>query len=154
MVKTEKKLTGWHVFAIFGGAFGVIIAVNLFLAFSAVRTFPGLETANSYVASQTFDDRRAAQESLEWTVSAQQVEDELRLSITDADGAPVQVGKLEATVGRPTHVKDDMTPDFQFDGRSYVAFETLAPGNWNIRMKAKALDGTPFEQRVVFTVKD
>ncbi|PYG27017.1 FixH family protein [Pelagimonas varians] len=154
MIKAEKKLTGWHVFAIFGGAFGVIIAVNLFLAFSAVRTFPGLETSNSYVASQTFDDRREAQEALGWTVSAQQVGDELRLSITKPDGSPVQVGKLEATVGRPTHVKDDLTPDFQFDGRSYVARETLAAGNWNIRMKATALDGTPFEQRVVFTVKD
>ena len=54
----------------FVAAFGVIIGVNLVLALSAVRTFPGLEVKNSYVASQTFDERRAAQEALGWTVSA------------------------------------------------------------------------------------
>lgn len=154
MTKTERKLTGWHVLMIFGGAFGVIIAVNMVLAFSAVKTFPGLETKNSYIASQTFDDRRAAQEALGWTVEARNTGGLLILAISKADGTPVQVGKLTAVLGRPTHVKEDREPDFQFDGRAYVARETLAPGNWNIRMKATALDGTPFEQRVVFEVKE
>ena len=60
----EFKLTGWHVLAIFVGAFGVIIGVNVALAWNAVATFPGLEVDNSYIASQTFDDRREAQEAL------------------------------------------------------------------------------------------
>ena len=59
----EFKLTGWHVLAIFVGAFGVIIGVNVALAWNAVATFPGLEVDNSYIASQTFDDRREAQEA-------------------------------------------------------------------------------------------
>ncbi|MDJ0822721.1 MAG: FixH family protein [Paracoccaceae bacterium] len=150
---TERKFTGWHALAIFVGSFAVIIGVNLTLAFSAVNTFPGLETKNSYVSSQTFDDRRAAQLALGWTVEAEATGGLLILSITDADGKAVQAGTLEATLGRPTHVKDDRAPDFAYDGRAYVARETLAPGNWNIRMKATALDGTPFEQRVVFYVK-
>lgn len=149
----DRKLTGWHVLAIFVGAFAVIIGVNLTLAFNAVSTFPGLETKNSYIASQTFDDRRAAQEALGWTVDASAKGGLLILSISDADGRPVQAGTLEATLGRPTHVKDDRTPDFAYDGQAYVARESLAPGNWNIRMKATALDGTRFEQRVVFHVK-
>jgi hypothetical protein len=45
----------------------VIISVNLLLAFKAVSTFPGLEVKNSYVASQGFNDRKAAQEALGWT---------------------------------------------------------------------------------------
>ena len=32
MTTTERKLTGWHVLAIFVTAFGVIISVNLTLA--------------------------------------------------------------------------------------------------------------------------
>jgi len=60
----ERKLTGRHVLLIFVAAFGVIISVNLVLAYSAVNTFPGLEVRNSYVASQTFNDRKAAQEAL------------------------------------------------------------------------------------------
>ena len=66
----ERKLTGKHVLMIFAGAFGVIISVNLVLAYSAIKTFPGLEVKNSYVASQTFNERKAAQEALGWNVSA------------------------------------------------------------------------------------
>ncbi len=49
---TGRPLTGWHVLAMFVAGFGIIIGVNLTLAFKAVSTFPGLEVPNSYVASQ------------------------------------------------------------------------------------------------------
>lgn len=148
-----RKITGWHVFFGFAAAFSVIIAVNLVLAFSAVRTFPGLETKNSYIASQSFDDRRDAQEALGWSVEAMHSAGILELKITDADGQPVEVAALEATVGRATHVKDDVTPAFRFDGTAYFATVPLGAGNWNIRMLAKAENGTVFQQRVVL-IKD
>jgi nitrogen fixation protein FixH len=154
MAEKSFKLTGWHVLAIFIGAYVLIIGANMTLAVSAVRTFPGLETDNSYVSSQTFDDRRAAQESLGWAVSADYSDGRVILDIRDANGKPVEAAQLDATLGRPTHVKDDRTPDFRFDGSGYVAEETLAPGNWNIRMTAVAENGTPFEQRIVFFVRD
>lgn len=150
---SERRLTGWHVLGIFVGAFGVIFTVNGWLAYSAWSTFPGLEVKNSYVASQTFDDRKAAQESLGWTVGAHHKDGQLRLSITDTAGNPVMVGGLEATVGRATHVKQDVTPDFMFNGTDYVADVPLGDGNWNIRMKALSEDGTVFQQRVVL-IKD
>lgn len=148
----QKELTGRHVAMIFGGMFGVIITVNLTLAFNAVSTFPGLEVKNSYVASQTFDENRVSQESLGWSVLAQARAGQVSLSVTDADGTPVEVTKLDATLGRATHVKDDSTPDFKFDGTRYVASADLAPGNWNIRMVAEAADGTIFRQRVILHV--
>ncbi len=153
MAKTERKLTGWHVLAIFGGAFGVIIGVNVVLAVSAVKTFPGLEVKNSYVASQTFDTRRDAQEALGWNVWASAEGDRVVLSITDSDGKPVQVGNLHATLGRATNVKDDTNPKFAFDGKAYIANQKLADGNWNIRMTATSLDGIQFQQRVILHVK-
>lgn len=150
---TERKITGKHVAIGFVSAFGVIISVNLLLAYSAVKTFPGLEVKNSYVASQTFDKRRNAQEALGWDVGAHHNGGILRLSINDESGAPVRVAKLEATVGRATHVFDDVEPEFRFDGQGYVAEVPLGEGNWNIRMNAIAGDGTAFEQRVVL-IKD
>lgn len=149
----ERQLTGRHVLFIFLGAFGTIIAVNLFLAFSAVRTFPGLEVKNSYIASQEFNERKAAQEALGWQVRATHGGGVLRLAITDAQGQPVRVASLEATVGRATHVAEDQTPDFRFDGQGYVAPVTLAPGNWNIRMVARAEDGSAFQQRVILVTE-
>lgn len=145
----QREITGKHVLIGFVAAFGVIIGVNLVLAFSAIRTFPGLEVDNSYVASQQFDDRKAAQEALGWTVSADHSGGLLVLRITDNDGVPVAVADLDATVGRATHLQDDQTPDFRFDGNAYVASVPLGDGNWNIRMRARAHDGTLFEQRVV-----
>lgn len=148
-----RQLTGRHVAMIFVGAFGVIISVNLFLAWSAVSSFPGLEVKNSYAASQQFDERRDAQEALGWAVSARAAGGLLILSITDGAGVPVQAIELDAVLGRATHVKDDQRPDFKFDGQAYVAPIELAPGNWNIRMTATAMDGTKFQQRVVLRVE-
>lgn len=148
----QKQLTGRHVLMIFCGAFGVIISVNLLLAYSAVSTFPGLEVKNSYVASQQFDDRKAAQEALGWTVRADATDGQVILQITDAEGLPVRVGALQAVVGRATHVGDDITPEFFFDGVAYTAPIDLAGGNWNIRMTALAENGTPFSQRVILHV--
>lgn len=150
---SERKFTGRHAAMIFVGAFTIIIGVNIALAYNAVKTFPGLEAKNSYVASQEFDERRDAQQSLGWTVRADASHGMVILAITDPAGNPVEVAELNAVVGRATHVKDDFEPDFQFDGRVYAAPATLGDGNWNIRMKAKAQDGTEFVQRVILHVE-
>ncbi|WP_299550469.1 FixH family protein [uncultured Tateyamaria sp.] len=147
-----KELTGWHVLAIFGSAFAIIISVNLTLAFQAVHTFPGLETKNSYVVSQAFDGDRAAQEALGWKVYADVADGVLALHIDDAIG-PVVPTITSATLGRATHVGEDLTPDFRHDGVQFVAdIPTLAPGNWNLRLAAVAHDGTDFRQRIVLRV--
>jgi nitrogen fixation protein FixH len=153
-MSSERKFTGKHAAMIFVGAFGVIIGVNVLLAVSAVRTFPGLEVKNSYVASQEFDDRRDAQESLGWKVAARHTGGLLILQISDINGRPVEAREMDAVLGRATHVKDDVVPDFEFDGTAYVAPMAIEKGNWNIRMKAVAKDGTEFNQRVVLYVTE
>lgn len=150
---SERKFTGKHAAAVFIGAFGVIIGVNILLAVSAIKTFPGLEVKNSYVASQEFNTRLHAQESLGWSVRADALGGLVTLSITDQAGQPVEVAELKAVLGRATHVKEDIEPAFTFDGTAYVAKAELGDGNWNIRMVARAEDGTEFTQRVVLHVK-
>ena len=149
----ERKLTGWHVLAMFVAMFGVIITVNMILAFSAVKTFPGLEVKNSYIASQSFDRDREAQEALVWTVSANVDEGMLVLRIDD-DLGPVAPEITRATLGRATHVGDDRELNFKFDGTAHFAGAAdLAPGNWNLRLAAVAEDGTRFQQRIILRVK-
>ena len=146
-----REIKGIHVFAMFVVGFGIIIGVNLTLAVQAVRTFPGLETKNSYVASQSFDARRTAQLALGWDVKAGYTGGTLRLEIKDANG-PVDPALIDATLGRATNVSQDQTPAFRFDGTAHLAAADLASGNWNLRMKAIAEDGTVFEQRIPFVV--
>lgn len=149
----SAPLTGRKVLIFTVLAFGIIIAVNLTLAFNAVRTFPGLEVDNSYIASQTFDRDREIQTSLGWDVSAHvDTAGDLVLTILDAGGAPVRVAKLDATFGRATSVRDDQTPVFDFRDGAYRAKVEYAPGNWNLRFRAVARDGRAFRQRVVVIV--
>ena len=145
------EIKGKHVLAGFVLAFGIIISVNLTLAYNAVKTFPGLEVKNSYVASQAFDRNRTAQLALGWEVSATLDHDVLSLFIVK-DGQAISPVIEHAVFGRATHVGQDQTPAFEFDGHALRAIVKGGPGNWNLRLKARASDGTLFEQRVIIEV--
>lgn len=149
----NREFTGRHALMVFGGAFAVIIGVNVVMAYSAISTFPGLEVKNSYVASQEFNTRRAAQEALGWTVDVKHSGGLVIMAITDATGAPVRVAEMDASIGRATERQDDFVPAFEFDGLAYAAPAELRPGKWDLRLRALADDGTEFTQRLVFYVK-
>ncbi|AZQ68623.1 nitrogen fixation protein FixH [Silicimonas algicola] len=141
-----QEITGRHVAAMFGAAFSVIIGVNVLLATKAISTFPGLEVKNSYVASQTFDADRASQEALGWTVDARIEDGRLRLAFADRIRA-IEPIITKALLGRATHVNEDRTPDFRFDGTAFVAgVPDLGPGKWTLRLEAVATDGTVFRK--------
>ena len=74
------------------------------------------------------------------------------LTLTDASGAPVMARALSGVFGRATHVNDDVSPAFTFDGTAYTAPVEATPGNWNLRLEATAENGTVFRQRVVVHV--
>lgn len=137
-----------HMLAFAIAMFGVIIGVNLWLANRAIGTFPGLETRNSYVSSQTFDRDRSAQEQLGWLVTPEYDGTELTITITDATGQPARISNLSATIGRPTHVREDQTPSFVYENGAFRAPVQLAAGAWNIHLTAEASDGTIFRQRI------
>ncbi|MTD99429.1 nitrogen fixation protein FixH [Paracoccus sp. YIM 132242] len=143
-----RELTGRHVLIITLAAFGVIIAVNVVMAFLAVGSFPGLEVQNSYVASQEFDRDRQAQQGLGWTAKASYDGSDLTIEILDKQGRHPILRDLTATVGRPTHKRADVTPDFTVAGGVYRAPLDLEPGAWNIHVQAVAEDGTRFRQRL------
>lgn len=148
MFSLVPRFTGRHMLAFAVAMFGVIIGVNLWLATKAVGTFPGLETTNSYVASQQFDRDRAAQQRLGWVVTPDYDGEQLTLRVDDASGAPARIRRFSATIGRPTHVRDDQTPQFTYENGVFRAPLTLAPGTWIIHVTAEATDGTLFRQRL------
>ncbi|MDF1728493.1 MAG: FixH family protein [Sulfitobacter sp.] len=146
------EIKGWHVLSIFVLAFGTIITVNLTLAFNAVRTFPGLEVKNTYIASQVFDKERLAQEALGWDVTARAEGDEVLLSIQQA-GRAIAPTIENATFGRATSVDKDRQLDFRFDGQVLRApMGEHVRGNYNLRLRARAEDGTLYQRRLVVRV--
>ncbi len=145
---SERQITGRQVLIVTASAFGVIIAVNLTMAFQAVSTFPGLEVKNSYVASQSFEERREAQEALGWDVALSHGDNAFTVAITDASGAPVRAESLSLLIGRTTTATEDQEPVLIFADGVYSAPLDLGSGYWTVRLKATAADGTPFEKRM------
>ncbi len=144
----KRPLTGRGMLIVFVSLFGIIIGVNIVMAVTAVRSFPGIEVANSYVASQEFDRARDAQEALGWKVAPVYEGGQLTLEIVDAQGLPAPVQTLNVVVSRPTQKRDDVTPQMRYTGGLWVADLPLAPGAWVIHLEAQAPDGTTFRQRL------
>lgn len=143
-----REITGRHVLIGTVSAFGVIIAVNLFMAYKALSTFPGVEARNTYYASQNFDAARKAQSALGWQVSETYQDGQLTLRITETDsGLPGPVADLQVLVGRATAAREDRMPVFVRESGAFVAPLDLAPGKWLLRIEAVAEDGTPFRQQ-------
>ncbi|WP_395685002.1 FixH family protein [Aestuariivirga sp.] len=155
---TERQLTGWHVLAMLVAFFGVILGVNLTLAYFANSTWSGLVVANGYVASQSFDEdlaRARAQEALGWTVAVSFERDSIKLSFTDAQGSAIDrlaiTGKLERTV---TDKQDQALTFASLGGGAYAAPATLSAGVWEVEVDARG-DGVPnYRKTFRFFVQD
>lgn len=149
-----REITGRHVLVITVSAFSVIIAVNLFMAWSAISTFPGVEAKNTYYASQNFNAAMRAQQALGWQVAQDYDGAQLVLRITEAaSGQPAEVADLQVLIGRATESRDDKLPVFVREAGAHVAPVDLAPGKWILRIQAVAADGTLFRQQRQLFVK-
>lgn len=141
------ELTGKHVLGITVGAFSVIIGVNLVMAVKAVSTFPGLEVDNGYIASQTFDAERQAQQALGWTLVHGYAEGALSIDIRKGDAVAPVTG-LEVLLGRTTEANEDSKPVFALKDGVWMSDVVLDPGKWMMMVRATAPDGTVFRQRL------
>lgn len=141
------ELTGRHVLAITVGAFSVIIAVNVLMAVKAVSTFPGLEVENGYIASQTFDAEKKAQDALGWSLQHGYANGRLTLDFHKGT-QPAPVRHLDVLLGRTTEAREDTRPSFTLIDGVWVADVALHPGKWMMMVEATAPDGTLFRQRL------
>ncbi|WP_424926833.1 FixH family protein [Amaricoccus tamworthensis] len=143
-----RPLTGRDVALIFALFFGVILAANLTLLFNAVSTFSGLVVPNSYVASQSFDRNREAQEALGWSLNLDYADGSVALAMRDSEGRLVRPASLDLTIGRPTTERDDIQPQLIAGPDGYTATATLAPGIWRAEIEATDFEGETFRQRL------
>ncbi len=148
-----KEITGRHVAMAFCGAFSVIIGVNLALAYSAVGTFPGLETRAPYNESLTFEARRKAQMRLNWTSAVSYDAGQVTLTLTELNGNTVVTPNVLMVIRHATSKKYDQDVELHFDGHNYIGQIDLEPGNWQARISATALDGTKFRRTLSLYLK-
>jgi nitrogen fixation protein FixH len=149
-----RELTGWHVLAMFVGGFGIIIGVNVFMAWNAISTFPGMEVSSSYADSQTFDIRRDAQEALGWDASVGIEGDMLILTLVDEAGRPVYPAELDALLTRPTNQTEDQTLVLtRGPNGTLTAPVEISEGRWRLRLTGVARDGTEYRHNITFEIR-
>lgn len=158
-----RPLTGWHVLAGFVFFFGIVFAVNGFMAWRAVTTFDGVETAGAYQKGRAYNhllDRMEAQRDLGWsaamtTESLPGAAHRTRLGVAfaDSEGRPLQDLDVEAVFWRPVAAGADSEAKLQETepGQYEATFDLAHPGNWIVRVAAIAPGGETFvtENRVV-----
>ena len=136
-----RPFTGRHMALSMIAFFGVIIAVNLFMARQASATFGGVVVENSYVASQHFNrwlDEAAAEQALGWKAEVARADGD-RLSLA-FDGPAGTV--ITAVARHPLGRAPDQTLRFTSQGEGrYLSDTALPDGRWRLRLQARGANG-------------
>jgi nitrogen fixation protein FixH len=153
-----REFTGRHMLASILAFFGVIIAVNLTMAYFANSTWSGLVVANGYIASQSFDDdlaRARAQDAMGWTVEVSHETNRVKVSFADRNNAPLAGMTVTGKLRRPTTDRQDQALAFvSEDAGLYMAEAALAKGVWDVEIIGSGAEGETYRKTYRLFVKD
>ena len=156
-VFAPKPFTGWHFLAIILAFFGVVISVNLFMAWNATSSWTGLVVKNSYVASQHFNEvtaEKRAQMAMGWKAVPSYHDGMLTLTVEDARQAPIDDAIITAKLGRPSfEAQDHMVQFAQTAPGQYAGQTELGSGIWNADVTVTGAGGDVWTRTLRFTVK-
>jgi nitrogen fixation protein FixH len=139
-----QEITGRHVLLFMVAFFALVTAVLGAFTWIAVATFPGLvATGSTYQKGLRYNEtlaEDAAYQRLGWRAEASydMRRDELAVSLSDRDGAPVFTKQVQAIVSRPAVERFDQPVAFREAGDGvYVAPVALAPGQWHLQLEVR-----------------
>jgi nitrogen fixation protein FixH len=130
------------------GGFGIVMAVNFYMASLAVGGFHGVIVDNTYVASQKFNswlEQAEADRALGWSVIAKR--DASGHVVLTSEGVP-QGAVIAAELRRPLGDRD--TARLAFTGLGEGRYRSTAPvddGRWIMRLSIAAAGQTYAEER-------
>jgi len=146
----QREFTGKHMIMVVLMFFGTIITVNLIMAYFAVSSWTGLVVESSYVESQHFNEKLAAQhaqKALGWQPKLTYQNDRIVFDLRDVNGGPVVAEFATAELRRPSYEGEDQTLSlFPADGK-FIAAHHLAKGAWDVFVSLTDENGTPFIYR-------
>jgi len=144
VAKTGTQFTGHKMLAVMLSFFGVIIAVNMTMAWFATNSWTGLVVKNSYVASQEYNAHLAqarAQTKRGWQSSLSYADGVIRFRLSDRAGAPLDLERHQIKLGRPAFEQEDIETTLQrVKPGIYELKQTLNPGTWAIRIAGSVGD--------------
>jgi len=148
-------LNGRKVLAWLLGFFAVVMVANGAFLFFALRTHPGIESADAYRRGLDYNRIIAAaerQRALGWTGAVAYEAGTLRATVADAAGRPVTGLAVAATFRRPVVQGKDVTTGLAEtpDGAYAAAVALPLKGQWDAIVEARRRDGArfAFERRI------
>lgn len=133
------KFTGKHMVAIFVFGFGIVAAVNFYMASLATGGFHGIVVENSYVASQKFNgwlEEAEQARQLGWEASAARDEDGFVELTTNAVPANAII---TAELRRPLGEREYASLRFGSLGDgTWRSVGPIAAGRWIVRLRIEA----------------
>lgn len=143
----SRSFTGRHLAMIMVTGFGIVIAVNLTMAWLASSTFSGTQVANSYVASQNFNHWLAEAErvrALGWEVTPERRADGfVELHLKDVPTPVVAQATARHPLGQDADhdfafVQAQSAPSDDADTIRLISTRPLPSGRWIMRIELKA----------------
>lgn len=125
------------------GALGVVIAVNGYMLYDAITTFPGEAGQDGFDLSNEYSKVEAAvkaQAALGWKVDADvTVAKTPVLTLLDKSGAGLDATEIVATAERPVGPPSTTTLAFKPVGNGrFTADTTLWSGQWDMMLAIKS----------------
>jgi nitrogen fixation protein FixH len=157
-----RPLTGRGVLLALGLFFGAMLAANAALTYSALRTLPGGEIANSYDASQIYNLKIAdarAQDERGWrarvTVLAENGGARVAFGVSGQDGAPIDGLQVIARFEHPADRRMDREVPLSPHDGSYEGFApALHAGGWTLVIEAGQDGARAYVSRSRITLAD
>ncbi len=147
---TERpgRLSGGHVLAAMLAFFGIIIVADGTMIYKALTTFGGVDNVNAYRDGLAYNARIASAErqaKLRWrdTLEILSNPERIRVSLSNADGAPLSGVRVEALVGRPATIRSDAVIQLAevAPGIFEAAFPEAGEGAWIATVRAFETNG-------------
>ncbi len=158
----KRPLTGRSVLIMLALFFGLMFVANGALVFTALSTLHGEELANSYDASQVYNQRIAearAQDELGWVANVttrQEGESERVVAdFRDRAGAPIPGLEVRARFVHPFDRQADREAILASDGGAYEGVAgPLHAGRWTLVIEAKQEGRSKFTSRNKITLAE
>jgi nitrogen fixation protein FixH len=136
----SKTFTGRHMAVIMFAFFGVVIAVNFFMAYRALEGFGGTVVENSYVASQKYNGwLRAAREqkALGWSVRTDRNAEGRLIVTAQGQDDKLLVGRATGVLRHPLGVAKDVPVELSGAG-PWTSLAPIPKGRWRLRLTLEA----------------
>lgn len=133
------EFTGKHMAGVLVAGFGIVIAVNFFMASLAIGGFHGVVVKNSYVASQKFNswlDKAERSRALGWEATS--AREKNGYVLVTSPNLPAGAD-IHAELRRPLGAHEFASLTFSPAGKGrYRSNAPVAAGRWTIRLRIEA----------------